>query len=282
MQTFRKAKAPSAATPEAQSLIPNQIGIKSMKNDISVLNKSQVEALITINNLNINNERIQTVNARELHSYLESKQDFSTWIKKRINDYGFLENTDFIRFHKKMEANNATLIDYFISIDMAKELSMVERNDKGKKARQYFIECEKQSKNNPITALNDPSIMRSILLTYTEKVLFLEEKLAEMKPTVAAFDRIATKTEGSMCVTDTAKHLQVQPKKFFQELHAMGWIYKRTGSHHWLGYQDKVKQGLLEHKVTTVSRSDGSEKIVEQVLVTPKGLAKLSQMLTTH
>lgn len=282
MQTFRKAKAPSAATPEAQSLIPNQIGIKSMKNDISVLNKSQIEALITINNLNINNERIQTVNARELHSYLESKQDFSTWIKKRINDYGFLENTDFIRFHKKMEANNATLIDYFISIDMAKELSMVERNDKGKKARQYFIECEKQSKNNPITALNDPSIMRSILLTYTEKVLFLEEKLAEMKPTVAAFDRIATKTEGSMCVTDTAKHLQVQPKKFFQELHSMGWIYKRTGSHHWLGYQDKVKQGLLEHKVTTVSRSDGSEKIVEQVLVTPKGLAKLSQMLTTH
>ena len=282
MQTFRKAKAPSAATPEAQSLIPNQIGIKSMKNDISVLNKSQIEALITINNLNINNERIQTVNARELHSYLESKQDFSTWIKKRINDYGFLENTDFIRFHKKMEANNATLIDYFISIDMAKELSMVERNDKGKKARQYFIECEKQSKNNPITALNDPSIMRSILLTYTEKVLFLEEKLAEMKPTVAAFDRIATKTEGSMCVTDTAKHLQVQPKKFFQELHAMGWIYKRTGSHHWLGYQDKVKQGLLEHKVTTVSRSDGSEKIVEQVLVTPKGLAKLSQMLTAH
>ena len=253
-----------------------------MKNDISVLNKSQIEALITINNLNINNERIQTVNARELHSYLESKQDFSTWIKKRINDYGFLENTDFIRFHKKMEANNATLIDYFISIDMAKELSMVERNDKGKKARQYFIECEKQSKNNPITALNDPSIMRSILLTYTEKVLFLEEKLAEMKPTVAAFDRIATKTEGSMCVTDTAKHLQVQPKKFFQELHAMRWIYKRTGSHHWLGYQDKVKQGLLEHKVTTVSRSDGSEKIVEQVLVTPKGLAKLSQMLTAH
>lgn len=282
MQTSRKAKAPSAATPEAQSLIPNQIGIKSMKNDISVLNKSQIEALITINNLNINNERIQTVNARELHSYLESKQDFSTWIKKRINDYGFLENTDFIRFHKKMEANNATLIDYFISIDMAKELSMVERNDKGKKARQYFIECEKQSKNNPITALNDPSIMRSILLTYTEKVLFLEEKLAEMKLTVAAFDRIATKTEGSMCVTDTAKHLQVQPKKFFQELHAMGWIYKRTGSHHWLGYQDKVKQGLLEHKVTTVSRSDGSEKIVEQVLVTPKGLAKLSQMLTAH
>lgn len=253
-----------------------------MKNDTSLVNKSQIEALIHINQSNINNEEIQTVNARELHSYLDSKQDFSTWIKKRINDYGFIENTDFVRFHKKMEANNATVIDYFITIDMAKELSMVERNQKGKEARQYFIQCEKQSKQDPIKALNDPLMMRGLLLTYSERVLLLEEQLEEMKPTVKAFDRIATKAEGSMCVTDTAKHLQVQPRKFFQELNAMGWIYKRTGCSHWLGYQDKVKQGLLEHKVTTVSRSDGSEKIVEQVLVTPKGLAKLSQILTMH
>jgi anti-repressor protein len=280
MRTSNKAKTPSAPTPEVSIINPTARGIKSMKNDITLVNKSQIEVLIKINQSNINNESIQTVNARELHCYLESKQDFSTWIKKRIKDYGFIENIDFVRFHKKMEANNATIIDYFITIDMAKELSMVERNQKGKKARQYFIQCEKQSKQDPIKALNDPLIMRGLLLTYSEKVLLLEEKLEEMKPTVAAFDRIATKAEGSMCITDTAKHLQVQPRKFFQELNLMGWIYKRTGGHHWLGYQDKVKQGLLEHKITTVSRSDGSEKIVEQVLVTPKGLAKLSQILS--
>ena len=50
-----------------------------------------------------------------------------------------MENQDFVRFHKKMEANNATLIDYYITLDMAKELSMVERNEKGKQARKYFI-----------------------------------------------------------------------------------------------------------------------------------------------
>ncbi|QBY41945.1 antA/AntB antirepressor family protein [Arsenophonus nasoniae] len=102
--------------------------------------------LINIETKNINDALIQTVNARDLHAFLESKQDFSTWIKKRISDYGFVENKDFIRFHKKMEANNATIIDYYISLDMAKELSMVERNEKGKQARQYFIECERQAK----------------------------------------------------------------------------------------------------------------------------------------
>lgn len=102
--------------------------------------------LITIQSIEFNDEIVKTVNARELHSYLQSKQDFSTWIKKRIKDYGFIENIDFVRFHKKMEANNATVIDYAITIDMAKELSMVERNQKGKQARQYFIESEKKAK----------------------------------------------------------------------------------------------------------------------------------------
>ena len=100
--------------------------------------------LIPLQPQTINGNAVETVSARELHEFLESKQDFSTWIKNRIADYDFVENQDFVRFHKKMEANNATLIDYYITLDMAKELSMVERNEKGKQARKYFIECEKQ------------------------------------------------------------------------------------------------------------------------------------------
>ena len=100
--------------------------------------------LIKLQPQTINGNAVETVNARELHAFLQSKQDFSTWIKNRISEYDFVENQDFVRFHKKMEANNATLIDYYITLDMAKELSMVERNDKGKQARRYFIECEKK------------------------------------------------------------------------------------------------------------------------------------------
>jgi len=92
------------------------------------------------------NQGNQVVNARDLHEYLESKQDFSDWIKKRIKEYGFVENEDFALSHNSMEQKGKgghNRKDYAISLDMAKELSMVERNDKGRQARKYFIEVEK-------------------------------------------------------------------------------------------------------------------------------------------
>ena len=91
--------------------------------------------LISLTQSAINGELQQTVNARELHAFLESKQAFSDWIKNRIEKYEFVENQDFISLHKKMEREigGTTRIEYFVSVGMAKELSMVERNDKGNK-----------------------------------------------------------------------------------------------------------------------------------------------------
>lgn len=123
-----------------------------MKYTILQQGAGQIKSLIKINAVSINDEAVQTVNARDLHIFLESKQDFSTWIKSRIEQYDFIENADFVKFHKKMDRKNQQLtnwknpIEYFITLDMAKELSMVERNAKGKEARQYFIDCEKKAK----------------------------------------------------------------------------------------------------------------------------------------
>ena len=98
----------------------------------------------------IGNDDVNAVNARELWVKLESKQDFSTWIKARIEKYGFLQGVDFVAPQKNGTLESMTYgndrIDYFISLDMAKELSMVENNAQGKSARRYFIECEKQAK----------------------------------------------------------------------------------------------------------------------------------------
>lgn len=96
----------------------------------------------------------RAVNARELHQFLESKQDFSTWIKSRVEKYEFVEGQDFCSFHKivERETGATTRIEYALTIDMAKELSMVENNEKGRMARKYFIECEKIA-NTP--ALDD-------------------------------------------------------------------------------------------------------------------------------
>jgi len=84
----------------------------------------------------------QVVNARELWQWLESKQDFSTWVKKRLEDVDAIENTDYLTLHKKMERQ--ILIEYILTMDAAKEMAMLERNAKGKMIRRYFIEAEKR------------------------------------------------------------------------------------------------------------------------------------------
>jgi len=96
------------------------------------------------------------------------------------------------------------------------------------------------------------------------------------KPKMEALDLIAT-ADGSLSLTEAAKALQQQPRKFNLYLSSLRWIYKRAGGKRWLGYQDKVQQGLLEHKVETITLADGSERLCEQVRITPKGLTKLAQ-----
>jgi len=129
-----------------------------------------------------------------------------------------------------------------------------------------------------MVVLNDPAAMRGLLLGYTEKVLALETQVNDMRDDVEALDRLA-KSEGSFCITDAAKTIGVQPKALFAFLRSHHWIYTRAGSNMEIAYQDKLAYGFLEHKTTTVTRSDGSEKSVTQVRVTPKGLARLAKEL---
>lgn len=102
----------------------------------------------------------------------------------------------------------------------------------------------------------------------------VDAALAIAAPKADALDRIAT-ADGSLCIRDSAKALQLRPIDLTRWMQAHGWIYRRVGNANWLGYQDKVQLGHLEHKVTLISKDDGTEKLVEQVRVTPKGLARL-------
>ncbi|MFS1538538.1 MAG: phage antirepressor KilAC domain-containing protein [Candidatus Phlomobacter fragariae] len=133
---------------------------------------------------------------------------------------------------------------------------------------------------DPMVALNDPAVMRGLLLNYSEKILERDHRIAEMKPDVAALELIA-KSDGAMCVTDTAKQLQLRPKDLFDFLSENKWIYRRLGSP-WIGYQDKIQQGLIEHKVTTITRTDGINETKTQVRITPKRIAKLAKLLSVE
>lgn len=87
----------------------------------------------------------RAVNARDLYNFLEVKSKFADWIKNRIYEYGFIEFQDFVTFSKNLESGGKVK-EYALSIDMAKELSMVEKTERGRQARRYFIEMERVAK----------------------------------------------------------------------------------------------------------------------------------------
>ncbi len=120
----------------------------------------------------------KVVNGRELYSVLKSRQDFSTWVKKRLLDCDAVENEDYDRFHKKMEANNATMIDYIIKLDTAKEMAMLERNEKGKEVRRYFIQVEKKYKEQA-----------SRTMTVQELIQLLAQGTVELEGKINAVDK---------------------------------------------------------------------------------------------
>jgi len=245
-----------------------------------------MNSLIQIQETQINNEVIKSVNARDLHSFLGSRQEFAHWIKDRINQYGFNQGQDFLIKLSKTPNGGRPSKEYHISIDMAKELSMVEKNEKGKQARQYFIDCEKKAKQAlNITALpSTKELALMVVKAEEEKELLalenkeLESKVEEMQPEVDALHRIAT-VHDSVCITEAAKILQVRPIYLTDLMSENKWIYHRTGGKSWLGYQDKIHSGYIEHKLTTIYRQDGSEKVCTQVRLKPKGITQLASMI---
>ncbi|WP_205049043.1 phage antirepressor KilAC domain-containing protein [Paracoccus sp. SY] len=138
-----------------------------------------------------------------------------------------------------------------------------------------WLELEGQSIPASLTG---PQLMAAALIEADATMKAQALQIKAMQADVSAHERL-TKADGSLNVTEAAKNLGMRPKDLFDWLSHNGWIYRRAGSANWLGYQPKCNQGLMEHKSTTVTRADGSEKISEQVRITPKGLSVLSKLI---
>lgn len=136
--------------------------------------------LIIIRPTLINGAEVNSVNARDLHAVLESKQDFSTWIKKRLDEVDAVENVDYIVFHKKMEnlEGGRPQVEYILSTDIAKEIAMMERNEKGKQVRRYFIEVEKAYKRDKVAVsqLDYMQMQLNLMKEHDERLAAIEQK----------------------------------------------------------------------------------------------------------
>lgn len=124
----------------------------------------------------------QAVSARELHKFLEVGKVFGAWITERIEQFGFVENQDYIVYSEigKNPKGGRPTKEYFLSIDMAKELSMIERSDKGKQARMYFIECEKKLKEviqKPMTTAQMFALQAKAMLEMEERMNVMDDKI---------------------------------------------------------------------------------------------------------
>lgn len=130
---------------------------------------------------------LQFVNARELHESLGVGRDFSSWIKERIEKYGFLEGNDYEKCSPDLGSGingGQNRVEYLLSVSMAKELTMVENNDKGREIRQYLIKIE--------SAWNSPEMIMARALQMASKTIEGQNKqIAEMKPKAEFYDQVA-------------------------------------------------------------------------------------------
>lgn len=239
---------------------------------------------IEVHALELAGEEVQTVDGRTLHAFLQVRRDFTNWIRARIEQYGFVEDRDFVcsPVPASKGRGGSNRRGYHLTLDMAKELAMVERTERGKQARTYFIECERQVRTALAASserdLADPEILRRLLLEYTNRALELEQRAEQQAGQVAALERIG-EAQGAISITKAAKLLQLPPSALFSWMKTHGWLYRHPEGRSWLAYQPRIDRGQLRHKAITIEREDGTPKLVEQVLVTPKGLARLAELL---
>lgn len=230
--------------------------------------------LIKLTPQTIGGETQQTVNARELHAFLEVGKDFSNWIKDRIEKYGFVEDVDYIRFSPnsaKTSNGGRPSVEYYISLSMGKELGMVERSDKGREIRRYFIRCEKELKDIKQTSpalpdFTNPAVAARAWAEQYEKNQALQEQILLEAPKVQAAEDFL-KSDGDHIIRTVAKSLGVGVRFLYDWMRQKKLISKFNEP-----YADFVQRGYLRPVPSYHEGSDGSRKCDLTTHITNSGV----------
>ncbi|MGN0027253.1 MAG: phage antirepressor KilAC domain-containing protein [Clostridium sp.] len=231
-------------------------------------------------NINTSSENI-TLSARELHEFLEVKTEFRHWFP-RMCEYGFEESIDFnpVIFDQVRKEGNRqvsrTLEDYEVTLDMAKEIAMLQRSEKGKLARKYFIEVEKM--------WNSPEmIMKRALEIANKKVKYLKienskqkQIIGELKPKADYTDKIL-KNKGLVTITQIAKDYGMSGQKMNKILNELKVQFNQSDQ--WLLYSNYHGKGYTHSETVTFVRNDGREDIKMNTKWTQKGRLFIYELL---
>jgi anti-repressor protein len=217
----------------------------------------------------------QVCSARELHDFLEVKEDFTDWCK-RMFEYGFEQHRDFTRIFGKSTGGRPST-DYALSLDCAKEFSMLQRTEKGKQARQYFIACEKAAKSKTID-FSDPKAILQIAQNWAdeqEKRIAAEKQVKELTPKGLFADAVTT-SKDCILIGELAKLLkqngvEVGQNRLFEILRNDGYLIKRPGTDYNMPTQKSMELELFQIKETVVVHAGGNTSISKTPKVTGKG-----------
>lgn len=227
----------------------------------------------------------QAVLGRDLHDFLEVKSNYREWFPRMV-EYGFTEGQDYTSKNRRVQdslGREREATDHVISLDMAKEISMIQRTDKGKQARAYFLECERRAKQP--AELSGPELMAKALVEAQATLEAANNKVRELEAPAKSWNTMAAQG-GDYSVSAAAKTLSRDPNirigrdQLFRFMRELGWIFRATGRRaHWEAYQDKsINTGRLAHKLSRPflnERTGEMEQPAPTVRVTPKGLHEL-------
>lgn len=219
----------------------------------------------------LNESHEPIVSGRTLHRELGVNSNYTTWFD-RMTEYGFTEGVDYHVCLPNSESKHGrgghNKVDHALKLDMAKEIAMIQRTEKGKQVRQYFIQVEKEY-NSP------EKIMARALLMANNKVLTLETKVEELKPKALFADAVAA-SKTSILIGELAKLLnqngvEIGGTRLFAWMRENGYLIKRKGQDWNTPTQRAMEMGLFEIKERTHSNPDGSIIISRTTKVTGKG-----------
>jgi anti-repressor protein len=185
---------------------------------------------ITPNSLTKDGHPVDGVDARDLYDFLDSKQEFANWIKNRIDEYGFVEGEDFLTNLSKTPNGGRPRTDYTLSIDMAKELAMVEKTEKGRMARRYFIACEKKIREAE-RKLSDQNnaIVRGVLLEKWLTRLRISFETLSMYHNFRTFGLTQREIAGALGMSrDKAKMIEKMLKEFGLEFAGVKYTQRQA------------------------------------------------------